>query len=314
MELVDIGTLLQESAALIETSFPSSITMRAELEEGLWLIDANPTQLQQIILNLCSNANHAMGESGTIGIKINNVQVLSPKFLITSTMPAGRYVSLSVSDSGEGIDATFLPHIFDPFFTTKDRGEGTGMGLAMVYRIVETHKAFIDVKTGPQGTCFTIYFPARGNVAEPRRREKPNVDSLPEGIQPRVLLVDDDELVLRATEGTLVRIGCEVVAFAEPVAALEYLRQKPADIDLLVTDQVMPALSGLHLIEKIKQVRPQLPTILCTGNAEVSDFQGLPGVLLLRKPYSQAQLTTLIASVMLPTQSDTLEQMKLRRH
>tara|TARA_R110002072_G_scaffold2252_2_gene18573 strand:- start:32934 stop:35546 length:2613 start_codon:yes stop_codon:yes gene_type:complete len=288
---VHLKALLGESRALIETSFPSSIEAEVVVSNDLSFIEANPTQLQQIILNLCSNANHAMSGKGTIEISAQNTSFPSQQFLINSSMPAGNYVALKISDSGVGIDDAHLQHIFDPFFTTKGRGEGTGMGLAMVYRIVESHEGYIDLATSPEGSCFSIYFPAKEAVAVPEHIVPETSSLLAEGL--RVLLVDDDQMVLKVAEGGLKQMGCVVTSFSDSSEALDTYRTHATRYDLLVTDQVMPGMDGAKLIEKVRAVR-EIPAILCTGNAEVSDLQGMRGVELLRKPYTQAQLRTLI--------------------
>ncbi|MGV1098607.1 PAS domain-containing hybrid sensor histidine kinase/response regulator [Thiovibrio sp. JS02] len=297
-----IQAVVKEAVKLLRGTIPSTIEIRQRICEECGTILADVTQIHQVIMNLCTNAYHAMQEKGgtlTIGLEQADLRKDSGSLLMG--LAPENYVKLSVSDTGHGMDEATLERIFEPYFTTKKKGEGTGLGLATVHGIVENHGGVItvDSKEG-EGTSFTIYFPTvdKPAVVFPDQEE---IHSL--GVEARILFVDDEEMLIRLGERILRKLGFTVTAVSSSRQALETFRADPLAFDLLLTDQVMPGLTGIDLARQCRILRPDLPVILATGYSEVSDKEsalahGIGTVLL--KPIS---IKTMAESIMnaLPT-------------
>jgi CheY-like chemotaxis protein/anti-sigma regulatory factor (Ser/Thr protein kinase) len=234
-------------------------------------------------MNLCINAQHAMNNNGTILLTARHVQLDYEKKIYGQDLPAGNYVAIGVADTGKGIADKDLHHIFEPFYSTKPQGRGTGLGLALVYRIVRAHHGFIDVETQPgEGTTFTIYLTATATsgpvVAEP---EQPVGGA---GRGQRILLVDDDDMVLDATKRILERLSFRVDAFRSSLQALEAVKSNPRAWDLIFTDLSMPEMDGVRLVTQIRKVRPDVPVILYTGYLDAVESIDIDNLRILSKP------------------------------
>jgi CheY-like chemotaxis protein len=223
----------------------------------------DPTQLHQILMNLCTNAGHAMQEKGgLLAIELKSIDLKEDLVSDRITLKPGNYVQLSVSDTGLGIQAKHLDRVFDPFFTTKERGEGTGMGLSVVHGIVKNYKGAIYVysKEG-KGSTFKIFLPAIERRAEPEKRE---AEDIPKGTE-HILFVDDEPILVKLGTSQLEAIGYKVSSRSNSLEALALFKNKPDSFDLVITDMTMPKLTGDGLATEIKRVRPDIPIILCTG-------------------------------------------------
>lgn len=257
------STITQEAINFLRASIPATIKIRSDIDKKCGAIMADPTQFHQILMNLSTNAYHAMEyQDGILEISLKEKQVTSSKPLEHQAMEPGIYARLSVKDNGSGIDEETLEKIFDPYFTTKDIGKGTGMGLSIVHGIVKSNNGHITVKSQPgQGTVFKIYFPIIKKAAERRA----SLTHFSETGNEKVLLVDDEEDFLSMAREMMEMLGYTVTSQQDSKKALELFRQDPSKFDIVVTDNVMPGLNGTKLAEKMLELCPDIPIILCTG-------------------------------------------------
>ncbi len=264
---IKIPSLIEESLKLLRSSLPTSIEIRQNLPKNCPAIHADPTQIHQLLINLCTNAAHAMEKKGgVLEIAVSEIFLDKEAAARYYKMGEGHYVRLSVSDTGEGIDPLILDRIFDPYFTTKGVGKGTGMGLAVVHGIVESHKGGITVYSEPgRGTRFHILFPAIEADVPP---DEVQISTEIAGGSERILFVDDEEAVVLVARQMLERIGYDFVGFTAPDEALQRFRNDPLAFDLLITDMTMPKMSGDLLAKEILSLRPEMPIIICTGFSE----------------------------------------------
>jgi PAS domain S-box-containing protein len=262
---VRFDEVIKETLKLIRAAVPS--TVRIELSADCSAhVRANPTQLYQVVMNLCTNAAAAMAErGGTLGVRLAEVE-LDDRF--ASSHPGiepGNYVRMTVSDTGCGIAPELIDHIFEPFFTTRSTSGGTGMGLAVVHGIVFSHGGTIDVSSVVgEGTAFEVYFP----VSAGPEAETASSDVPPTGGTERILLVDDEGPIRRLVGSRLQSLGYEVVACRDGQAALERFNAEEGKFDLLISDVTMPGMTGDRLAVEIRKVRPDMPVILCSGYTE----------------------------------------------
>ncbi len=264
---VNLCPLVKESLKLIYSSIPSSVAIKANFDSSCSTALADPTEIQQIIMNLCSNAVWALKEKGTITINLHEVK-LDTRRAIDLGIAEGKYIKLFFSDTGQGMDDETQTRIFDPFYTQKEVGEGTGMGLSIVYGIMESYGGTITVesKVG-KGTTFHLYFP----VTEEQEVEKTELtEEISTGTQ-RILFVDDEEMYAEMGSEMISRLGYDVDLKINSAEALESFKSAPDTYDLVITDQIMPDLSGDELVKEIRSIRPEIPIILCTGYSTQMD-------------------------------------------
>ncbi len=260
---VHVQAVVSEALDAVAASMPPGVRLDAKLAAGDAGILGDPVQLHQVVLNLCANAVQAMKSEGVLSVAAEVLELEAPLAVATSTLPAGRYVRLVVGDTGSGIAPHLLERIFDPFFTTKEVGVGTGLGLSLVHGIVTDLGGGIAVDSRVDaGSVFTVWLPWQSYVAAPA--ELPDEPIAP-GLGETVLLVDDEEALVRLGEETLAELGYEPVGFASSVAALEAFRADPDRYDALMTDEAMPGLTGSELIAEIRRLRPGLPVVLMSG-------------------------------------------------
>jgi PAS domain S-box-containing protein len=260
---------VEEALKLLRASLPAMMEIRTSFEPSAPLVLADATQIHQVIMNLGANASHAMGERGMLEIREVVVDLDAEFVRMTPELRVGRFVRLTVSDSGCGMDRATMARIFDPFFTTKGPGEGTGLGLSVVHGIMKAHEGAITVYSEPGvGTAFHLYFPVtQGAVASAAAPAA----APPPGHGERILYVDDEEPLVFLTTEVLGRLGYKVTGFAEAEAALNAFLADPDRFDVVITDLSMPRLSGRDLAARMLQVRPQLPIILATGYIRPED-------------------------------------------
>jgi PAS domain S-box-containing protein len=261
--------VVKDSIKLLRATIPANIDIRQHMMASSDTIFADPTQIHQVIINLCTNASYAMQETGGIlGIKIENVFFKEQSDAPHPDLLASSYVKLTVSDTGQGIYPELKDRIFDPYFTTKEVGKGTGMGLSVVHGIVNNYGGTISVESEVgKGTTFYIYFPViQGAVIETETIE----EELPTGNE-RILFVDDEKSLIYVYRSRLERLGYQVETKTNPVEALELFRSNPDQFDLIITDMAMPQMTGDSLVEEILRIRSDTPTILCTGFSEKID-------------------------------------------
>jgi len=272
-EPVQLSRIVEEVMELLRASIPStvSITVKVESESGLVLAD--PTQMEQVVMNLCTNAAYAMREKG--GILYMTLSDFSVrKSGRGDDMRPGQYMKLVVRDTGVGMPPEIIDKIFDPFFTTKERGEGTGLGLSVVLGIVRQHEGYITVESEVgEGTAFTVYLPK----ASGRRDEKTAGDEPAPTGRERVLFVDDEEPLTEMGRELLEDLGYEVTVKNDSVEALALFTADPSRFDVLITDQTMPDMTGMELAKAVLAARPGMPVILCTGYSYLVDADSAKG-------------------------------------
>jgi CheY-like chemotaxis protein len=252
-------------------TLPSTITIQQEIVPTCPPILGDTTQLHQVIVNLCTNAFHALREKGgSLTVSLNEVTLAAELTGEPENVPPGQYIRLSITDTGHGMDPATRARIFEPYFTNKQSGEGSGLGLATVHGIIHNHHGYIVVASQlDQGSRFDLYFPASPftTVAQPvPQAEKP----LPK-MSGRVLLVDDEEMVIDITSNLLTRCGCQVTPFKNSQEALARFTSAPTDFELVITDQTMPGLTGFALAQKILALQPGMPIILMSGHSDMVD-------------------------------------------
>ena len=264
----NILPIVKDSLKLLRSSIPTSIELRQNKAKNVDTILADPTQINQVLINLCTNADHAMPDGGVIVVTLKNVELDEEAAAQYTDLNPGRYVNLVVSDTGHGISLEEFDRIFDPYFTTKELGKGTGMGLAVVHGIVKGHNGLITVESElGKGTTFNIFFPA---VEKEAMVETETGEELPSGDE-RILFIDDEESLVKMGHQILERLGYKVETTISPIEALELFRSKPDQFDLVITDLTMPKMTGDKLVKEILNIRPDIPIILCTGFSEKID-------------------------------------------
>ena len=265
---IEINALAREAVALLRASIPTTIDIRVDIPDGLPAINADATQIQQIILNLTTNGVHAMENSqGVLSLSLETVCIgqtcdTHPHF---QEMPHGQYVQLVVRDTGPGVDPAIMGKIFDPYFTTREVGKGTGLGLTVVKGIVNGHDGAIAIDSRPgKGTAVYVIFPAVPHTPE----ASIGVDDASPGGQEHILIVDDEPSLLKMVQKVLQHLGYQVTTHENPQRALDQFTKNPGAFDMVITDMTMPVLSGDELARALLSIRPDLPIILCTGYTE----------------------------------------------
>jgi PAS domain S-box-containing protein len=259
-----IGSVIEEALQLLRASLPSTIAIRQSIDPAPHLVLADATQIHQIVMNLGTNAYHAMqAHGGTLEIRLAPVVRRPEDDLPGSKLRPGRYLKLTVADTGCGMNVRTRERIFDPYFTTKEKGKGTGLGLAVVHGIVESYGGTIEVSSAPgRGTTFEVHFPTVDNPAPFQADEAPG--SQPGGTE-RVLFIDDEPMLVELGKAMLTRLGYEVIGMTDPHAALATFQQDPGRFDLVITDLTMPGIAGDRLAAKLAGLRPGVPILLCSG-------------------------------------------------
>ncbi|HIJ54737.1 MAG TPA: PAS domain S-box protein [Deltaproteobacteria bacterium] len=267
---IRIAPLIKESVRFLRSSIPSSIEIRQNLSVQADAISGDPTQIHQVMINLCTNAAHAMEEEGGImEISLTHVQLDESAVKQYQGLKPGPHVILSVSDTGSGIEPEIKDRLFDPYFTTKEVNKGTGMGLAVVHGIVKNHGGEISIESEPgKGTAVHVLFPAVEALEKEITVEAP--EALPRGNE-RILLIDDESAIVKIGKQMLERLGYMCESKTSPVEAIELFQLDPTQFDLLITDMTMPHMNGKKLAEEILKIRPDIPIILCTGYSDKID-------------------------------------------
>jgi PAS domain S-box-containing protein len=297
--------IVKEALKLLRASLPSTIDIEVDIRND-WLIHGDPTQVHQIVMNLCTNAGYAMREKGgTLRVTLADVS------LDASSLAAkpGNHVMLEISDTGPGIPPEVMDRIFDPFFTTKPQGEGTGLGLSVIHGIVESMGGFVSVEsTVGEGATFGVYFPAaKGSKALLQVQDRSG-DEIPHGSE-RILLVDDEDILVETGSAMLERLGYQVTGFLSSPSALAAFRENPEAFDAVISDYTMPHMTGYELAEKLTEIRPDIPIIICSGYIERPRGASLREVGIMafvKKPIKMAEIGRSLRSV-LDGASDTFD-------
>ncbi|MCX7981476.1 MAG: PAS domain S-box protein [Syntrophales bacterium] len=297
--VIKINSVIERMAKNLSRLIGEDISISYHLDPTLWPVKIDPIQVEQVVMNIVVNARDAMPEGGRLTIETTNV-VLDDEYCQQHLgFRAGEYALLSISDNGTGIPPDVLPYIFDPYFTTKEPDRGTGLGLATVYGIVKQNEGYVNVYSElGQGTTVKIYLPrSREEVKEEERVKEPISLQAPY----RVLVVEDDEAVLDITVQMLKLLGCDTWAFSSPEKALKFLLQSGREVDIVITDVIMPGMTGKELMERVKQVRPEASFIFMSGyTANVIAHHGIleEGIIYLQKPFTIVDLSARLSQAM----------------
>lgn len=295
----DIYLILVEALKLLRASIPATIEMKQNLDTGCGNILADSTQIHQVVMNLCTNAAQSMDEQGgRLDVELVPAFLTREDLVGEDHLASGHYICLIIKDTGPGIPPEIIDKIFDPYFSTKAVGKGSGMGLAVVLGIVKSHDGFltVDSRLG-RGTTFKVYFP---RIEEKVHDEMVDSEPLPMGSE-TVLVVDDEEDMVEITRMRLEQLGYRVLAKKSSLEAFELFRSQPDTIDLVLTDQTMPELTGAELAGKLKEIRSDIPIIICSGysskmDKEKADLKGLSAFLM--KPAEKGELARTIRQVL----------------
>ena len=294
---IKICPIIEDSLKMLRASIPTDIEIRQNISCESDMVLADPTQMSQALMNLCTNAAHAMrDEGGILEVSLQNVEF--GKQNVELDLGPGRYVKLAISDTGPGIDSENIDRIFDPYFTTKGLREGTGLGLSVVQGIVKTHHGAVTVKSEPgKGTVFEALFPVIEGEMEP---EAEGSEAFPTGNE-KILFIDDEESILNLVKKRLEMQGYQVETKNNPVDALELVRSRPDRFDLIITDMTMPMMTGDKLAGEILSIRPEIPIILCSGYSDRIDAEKAAALGIrkyIEKPLNMSDFSISIRKVL----------------
>jgi PAS domain S-box-containing protein len=302
LEATDITLVVEEARRFLRATLPSNITIATAIPEACPQVQADTTQVHQVLLNLGSNAAHAMrAHGGTLTIGLQKVDVDTTRGQALGGLPPGDYLRLSVADTGHGMDEATIHRIFEPFFTTKSTREGSGLGLAVVHGIVRAHRGAINVEsTVGSGSMFHIYLPA---VTDRRAPAAVGFKRAPEGTGQSIFIVDDEDMVVRSAKVALEKKGYRVTMFNSAETCLEHLRGSQVRCDALITDQTMPGMQGTQLAAAARELVAGLPVLIMSGyftNISSQALSELGPVTLLAKPFTSNELALSLHQTLSP--------------
>ena len=293
--------LLKDIESIIKDTFPKNILLRFAIPNDIWTILGDPTQVHQILLNLCVNARDAMPHGGNLTIEAENSVLDEHYAAMNIQAKAGRYVQITVSDSGTGIPPNILEKIFEPFFTTKGINKGTGLGLSTVMAIVKSHGGIINVYSEPnKGTTFKVYLPAMEMSSEARKTQLEQA-SLPRGNGETVLLVDDEASIITITTQTLQAFGYRVLTATDGAEAVASYAQHANEIAVVLTDMAMPIMDGAATIRALSKINPAIKIIAASGlhaNSDATKASGAGIKHFLTKPYTAGTLLKTLRTIL----------------
>ena len=288
---IDLNDTIGQFAKMLRRIIGEDIELRVKAEGSLSAVFADPGQMEQVLMNLAVNARDAMSEGGELIIETQNTMIDEAFCRARTYARPGKYVQISVTDTGEGMDADTQQHIFEPFFTTKEVGKGTGLGLALTYAIIKQHEGMIDVYSEVgHGTTFKIYLPAQVKSADEKVQE---TQPMLRGGDETILVAEDEECLRRLLTGMLTSLGYKVILTPDGESAVETYSTQRDQIDLVILDMVMPRMGGCEAYERIRTLNSKVPVIFMTGyTAEMASTRYVveAGAAFIQKPYGVAAL------------------------
>jgi PAS domain S-box-containing protein len=300
LKVINLNSAIAEFAKILGRLIGENIELVTSLDESLALVEADPSQVEQILMNLAVNARDAMPGTGCLTLETGNVVLDEEYARSRPDVTAGEYVRIAISDNGCGMDGSTVSRIFDPFFTTKEKGVGTGLGLSTVYGIVKQHRGHLAVYSEPgRGTTFKVYLPAADHPSE--MIPEPTAARSDRHGAETVLLVEDEEIVRNLASEVLEMLGYRVLTASNPYEALKVSRECPDPIDLLLTDVVLPKMDGKTLFTLLSPQRPEMSVLYVSGYTEGFIVQHgvlLPGVHFLQKPFTVTSLSAKVREVL----------------
>jgi signal transduction histidine kinase/ActR/RegA family two-component response regulator len=296
---VHVERVVREALDHLSAKLPAGISIDVRLCARRAAMLGDPTQVHQVLMNLATNAIQAMPDGGRLWVSLRTERIEERRVATIGTVGPGELIVLQVADTGSGIAPDMVDRIFDPFFTTKDVGVGTGLGLSLVHGIVTQVGGAIDVSSTPgEGSVFTVFLPHAGEAPEEADVDK---SALQRGNRQRVLVVDDEEALMRLTTETLQELGYEPIGFTSSSAALETFRASPQRFDVLVTDERMPGMPGSRLIREVREIRRDIPIVLMSGfigGTVLTSAREAGADEVLKKPLSARDLASSLARVL----------------
>ena len=292
--------LVKEVIRILRDTLPKSVNIRFFLPDNLWTVAADPTQIHQVLMNLCVNARDAMPRGGVLTLKVENLLIDESYVSMNPKARCGKFVLISIGDNGEGIPPESLDRIFEPFFTTKEVGKGTGLGLSTAAGIVNSHGGFINVSSRPgHGSRFEVYLPAI--QTEETQTEEAVTFELPEGSGESILVVDDEKAVRTITQMTLEKFNYRVITAANGAQAVAVYRKRKDDIALVITDMMMPVMDGAELVSSLVEINPGVLVVSASGLLEANETDQTRSSAVkayLPKPFTAETLLKTLAQVL----------------
>jgi len=290
---IKVTPLLESTLSFIRSTLPRTIEVKCSINAPIDTIIGDSTQIQQVIMNLCKNAADAMeSQKGIIEVNLRDVHLDADP--VNPEIKPGKYLELTVQDTGKGIPSDIIGRIFDPFFTTKSVGKGSGLGLSVVYGIVKKHGGTIAATSEDgKGSRFTVYLPLFNQESGTHASGREDHGATRE----KILLIDDEDVIITTLKRLLERMGYDVVAMRDVLEALDLFLKSPDAFDLVITDMAMPKMTGIELVKEVLKMRPDIPVILCTGFGDLIDEQGAKDAGftdLLRKPSGTSELKSAV--------------------
>ncbi|RLB99814.1 MAG: hybrid sensor histidine kinase/response regulator [Deltaproteobacteria bacterium] len=295
-----VQPIIREVLKLLRATLPTTIRISQNIDKTCGPVMADPVQIHQIIMNLCTNAYHAMDEGGgTLNVTLNEMELGSDPLSSYSDMEPGPYLKFTVSDTGHGMTDEVMERIFDPYFTTKEQNKGTGLGLSVVHGIIKSYGGHISVYSKPgQGAAFHICLPLI--EAKPAEQERLSDDPIPRG-QEHILLLDDEEQIVQMEAYMLERLGYKITRMTASPEALKAFRAAPENFDLVITDMTMPSMTGLELSREVIRIRPDMPIILLSGFSDLITEESVKAAGIreyAEKPVTRGSLAKMIRRVL----------------
>ena len=296
---INIIPIIKDVLKLLRSTIPTTIEIQEDLSGDDIVIFGDQNQINQVIMNLCINASHAMEDTGgIITVKARTITIEADSQRDLPEPGKGKYIEITVSDTGPGIDINIINRIFDPYFTTKEMGQGSGMGLSIVHGIVTSHDGAISVNsTLGKGSVFIILFPVIDEIPGVKADKR---DEIPHGSE-TILFIDDEKVITDMMQQIFLKLGYKVETRLEPLEALDLFKSKPEYFDLVITDMTMPHMTGVALSKKLMDIRSDIPVIICTGHSSLIDEEkakklGIAGFVM--KPVSMATIAKKIRKVL----------------
>src|SRR5262245_18682462 len=297
--LVHVEGVVREALDVVGAKLPQGIAIQTSLQASRAAMQGDPTEVHQVVVNLATNAVQAMPSGGTLRVSVKTARVDAARVATIGTVAVGDYIVLEVADTGTGIPPEILDRIFDPFFTTKEVNVGNGLGLSLVHGIVMEAGGAIDLASAVgSGSTFTVYLPRAGDVSDD---VEDTDEAVPQGGGQRILVVDDEEPLVRLATETLADLGYAPAGFTSSAAALEAFRADPKGFDAVITDERMPGMSGSTLIRAMRNIRRSVPIVLVSGNTGglvTARAYNAGADEVLKKPLSARELATSLARVL----------------
>jgi signal transduction histidine kinase/CheY-like chemotaxis protein len=296
---INIAPIIKESLKMLKHAIPTSVEFKQHISDDSCNVMGDASQINQIVMNLVTNAADAMSEEGgLLKVTLENIILQEEKICFDWVLSPGPYVRLRMRDTGEGIEPKIMDRIFEPYYTTKEVGKGTGMGLSVIHGIMKRHNGGIRVESEVEkGTLFEIYFPALEKAAEEEKKPEGEI----KGGSERILFVDDEESMVNLNHQRLERLGYTVKSTTKPVEALEWFRADPGQFDVIITDMTMPRMTGDRLTKEVLTIRPHMPVIICTGYSErmsAKKAEGLGVRKYLEKPIGLRNMASALREVL----------------